>query len=73
RGKILNLRYLGMTMPSLSKEILKEVPAYITAQEYNIPINFYNSANGTLDRAISQISFDGGIVKVSLLGNYSLR
>jgi hypothetical protein len=60
-------KYLGMAMPSLSKSLLEPIPANKTAQEHNIPVYFYNSANGTLDKRIAQTSFDGGAINVNLL------
>ncbi len=67
KGRVSRQRYLGIAMPSLSEKILQQIPANKTTQEHRIPVYFYNSANGTLDKSITTTSFNGGMVNISLI------
>jgi hypothetical protein len=68
-SKIKRSRNLGIISPKLNQLILKDLESYKNlTNEYKIPVNIFNSANGVLDRRIPTIHFKQGNININQLG-----
>jgi hypothetical protein len=68
-AKIKRSRNLGIISPKLNPLILTNLESYKNLKdEYKIPVNIFNSANGVLDRRIATLHFKQGNININQLG-----